>query len=516
MNEVTGPKVLAIYLPQFHETPDNNRWWGKGFTDWQPVRTAESYFPQHQEPRVPLDHHYYDLSQKETMVRQAQLAQQYGIDGFCFYHYYFKNGKLELELPAENLLKWKDIHMPFCFNWASESWIRSWSRISGNVWAEKYESSEADGDRGVLVEQSYGIYDDWVKHFEYLLPFFEDDRYIKIDGKPIFIFYSPEDMKYLWEMTECWRRLAKNAGFPDLYLIGAHLNTANDCLDAAIIYEPRNSMNKVNEDGGSTINHGVRCYEYGDIWENILNTPPVFGCKTYFCAVSGYDDTPRRGRMGECLIHDSPCLFQQFLSDLLNKSIQYNNEFVFINAWNEWGEGMYLEPDETCGYGYLEAVKNAKMNMEKVHQHFVERNDNGIIKKELDQLNYNVKKFKQLFNLLDKWLFLEQEGRCDFSAFFKEKGIENIAIYGMAALGKHLLIQLRKEDLNVLFGIDRYAGQFGSDFKVYHPEEAFPETDAVVITAYDNVSISEELQSRHAFRIFSLEEIIDAMMRNES
>ena len=120
MDKMKVPQVLAIYLPQFHETEDNNLWWGRGFTDWETVKTAEKYFPGHNEPRIPLDYYYYDLRQKEVMERQAKLAADYGVSGFCFYHYYFKKGKKELELPAENLLKWKDIRMPFCFNWASE------------------------------------------------------------------------------------------------------------------------------------------------------------------------------------------------------------------------------------------------------------------------------------------------------------------------------------------------------------------------------------------------------------
>ena len=205
MGEMKLPKILAVYLPQFYENEDNNLWWGKGFTDWETVKSAEKYFQGHNEPRIPLGRVYYDLSKKETMQEQARLAKEYGIGGFCFYHYYFKEGKRTLELPAENLLRWKDIDMPFCFNWASESWIRSWSRMSGNVWAEKYENAGIETANGVLVQQDYGSYPDWVRHFEYLLPFLRDDRYIKQDGKPVFVFYSPNDIKPLKEMTECWR-----------------------------------------------------------------------------------------------------------------------------------------------------------------------------------------------------------------------------------------------------------------------------------------------------------------------
>ena len=511
MDEIRKPKVLAIYLPQFHETEDNNLWWGEGFTDWDSVRTAEKYFPGHNEPRIPMEHYYYDLSRRETLERHAQQAAEYGIDGFCFYHYYFKGGKKELELPAENLLKWKDINMPFCFNWASEPWIRSWSRLGGNVWAEKYENGAGKNTGGILAEQAYGTYGDWKRHFEYLLPFFRDDRYIKKDGRPVFIFYSPNEIRPLGEMTECWDRMAKEAGFEGLYLIGARLDSPNPYLDAAIIYEPRNSINRLNESGKSRVMGGVRCYEYADIWENINAVSPVYGYKTYFCGVSGYDDTPRRGKSGECLINATPEIFREQLKKLMQKSVNYGNEFLFINAWNEWGEGMYLEPDETDGYGYLQAVKNVVDGIYEKQEDDIKYDDMHAVKAELAALDYNARKFKALFELIDKWLFLEQEGKVNFAGYFEKNRIETVAIYGMAALGKHLLIQLRKEKVNLLFGIDRYVGQFGNDFRIYRPEEEFPEADAIIITAYDSVSICRQLEGKFKGKLITVETIIEEM-----
>lgn len=515
MNKKKNPQILAIYLPQFHETNDNNLWWGRGFTDWETVKTAEVYFPGHNQPRVPLNQYYYDLSQREALERQAKLAADYGIVGFCFYHYYFKNGKKELELPAENLLRWKDINMPFCFNWASESWIRSWSKFTGNVWAEKYEGEEdsASKGNGILVEQDYGNEEEWVKHFEYLLPFFQDDRYITKDGKPIFIFYSPNDIKLLKEMTQCWRELAKEAGLDGLYLVGSRLNAPNPYLDAAMIYEPRNSINKLNESGKAEIRGGVRCFEYNDVWSCINETNPVYGYKTYFCGVSGYDDTPRRAARGECLINASPDIFKRQLQALMQKSVNCGNEFLFINAWNEWGEGMYLEPDEANGYGYLDAIKSVVNASYEQQNERIEAEEREVIKKEINLLNYNAQKFKSLFELLDKWLFLEQENKVDFARFFRQNEIDSVAIYGMSALGKHLLLQLRKEEMPPLFGIDRYVGQFGDDFKIYHPEEDFPDVDAVIITAYDTNSVYEQLKDRYSGKMFALEDVINEMIK---
>lgn len=510
------PKILAIYLPQFYENEDNNAWWGEGFTDWVSVKTAEPYFPGHNEPRIPAGGVYYDLSKKETMQRQAALAAAHGIDGFCFYHYYFKDGKKELELPAENLLRWKDIDMPFCFNWASEPWIRSWSRISGNVWAEKYEAGGADAPGGVLAEQAYGARADWERHFAYLLPFFEDARYIKEEGKPVFVFYSPDDIQPLREMTACWRALAEQAGLPGLYLIGARMQAPNDCLDAALIYEPRSSFNRMNRAGRATIRNGVRCFDYRDAWDAALASEPLPGCRTYFCGISGYDDTPRRGRSGECLTDASPQIFRENLAKLIRKSADCGNGYLFLNAWNEWGEGMYLEPDETDGYGYLEAVRDAVADAAAAPASVPDTDCTRVTAetvREMTALADEARKFRRLFQTVDTWLFLEQERKTGFAAFLDAERVDSVAIYGMASLGKHLLLSLAREGRPAAFGIDRYVGQFGSDFVIYRPEDSFPAVDAIVITAYDAAGIERMLRQKYQGKIYSLEAILDTMMR---
>lgn len=161
---------------------------GEGFTEWTTVRGAASLFEGHKQPIKPLNNHYYNLLEKETMEWQTALMKKYGIDGQCFYHYYFKDGRQILEKPAENLLKWKDIDMPFCFCWANQTWARTWSNIRGNSWADKFEKKGNAGDDGILIEQHYGREKEWKAHFEYLLPFFQDERYIKLNGSPVFIF----------------------------------------------------------------------------------------------------------------------------------------------------------------------------------------------------------------------------------------------------------------------------------------------------------------------------------------
>lgn len=509
MDKKRLPEILAIYLPQFHETEDNNRWWGKGFTDWETVKNAERYFPGHKAPWHPLNSDFYDLSKHKTMLRQAELAKQYGIDGFCFYHYYFKNGKKELELPAENLLRWKDVNMPFCFNWASESWIRSWSKIEGNVWSEKYEKVSDDTSSGVLVLQDYGREREWKKHFEYLLPFFKDDRYIKIDNKPVFIFYRPIDIKPLKQMSDFWRRLADAAGLEGLYLIGANMNASGSGLDASIIYEPRKAINGLNSKNKARMIGQIRCYDYKEVWEEVLDSEPFYYCKTFFTGVTGYDDTPRRGRNGECMTGNSPEIFREGVEKLLIKSIENENEFVFINAWNEWGEGMYLEPDEQNQFDYLIALRKAKKQVERNLANIRIGKQTPTLNTEIEQLQYEVKKYKTFIGILDKWLILERENKINFKLYFEERGIGKVAIYGMAIMGKQLYLQLLAENVIVSYGIDRYVGQFGNDLKVYRPGEDYPCTDAIIITSYDTEEIERYLRKKCRAKIYLLEELIE-------
>lgn len=508
------PEVIAIYLPQFHETEDNNRWWGKGFTDWVSVKSAERCFPEHEAPWVPLEENYYDLSKYETMKKQAELAKEYGVDGFCFYHYYFEKGKKELEIPAENLLMWKDIDMPFCFNWASESWIRSWSRIDGNVWSEKYERTECDSANGVLVRQDYGTEEEWKAHFEYLLPFFQDERYITVDGRPVFIFYRPNDIKELDRMVSVWRRLAKEAGLSGLYLIGVGMNVSNSGLDASMVYEPRNAINKLNELSKVSVVNGVRCYRYEEAWDAVLQSKPYSGCRTYFTGITGYDDTPRRGRSGECMVDNIPRIFGLGIEKIIRKSIQYGNELVFINAWNEWGEGMYLEPDENHKYAYLEALKAAE---ERVQSQIgeIEAVWSDGLNEEVAKLQYDVVKYKVFTEIFDKWLDAERNHRINFRMFFEQHSISSVGIYGMAMFGKQLYKQLMKEGIKAEFGIDRYVGQYGDQLKIYRPEESCPEVDAIIVTAYQSGRIIELLKGKSSAQIYTLEELIDYFWRNE-
>lgn len=509
MNKI--PKIIAVYLPQFYENSDNNLWWGKGFTDWCAVKSAEKCFEGHSAPWIPLNNNYYDLNTYETLKWQAEIAKKYGIDGFSFYHYYFENGKMELELPAENLLKWKDIDMPFCFNWASESWIRSWSKISGNVWSEKYEKTSTSDTSGVLVKQNYGGKKEWKKHFDYLLPFFKDSRYIRIDNKPVFIFYNPNEISQLDEMVLLWKKLAAEAGLTGLYIIGVNTNVSGTRLDASMIYEPRKAINVLNESGKLIIKSGVRCFKGSDMWEAIINAKPFVGCKTYFMGVTGYDDTPRRGKKGECIVENDPDTFENGMKQLIKKSIQYGNELVFINAWNEWGEGMYLEPDERWQYEYLASINKAKNYISEctIDSDNLANEYKDLINAEIFELKRECKKYLDFTNILNKWLEAERNGKINFREYFQEMRINSVAIYGMAMLGKQLSQQLKKENIDVEYGIDRYIGQYGEDFDIIRPEEEYPKVDAIIITVHDNEAVITMLRQKSTSKLLILDDIIE-------
>ena len=186
-------KTIAMYLPQFHRVAENDAWWGEGFTDWSAMNRAKPLFDGHKQPKKPLNNYQYDLLEKETFLWQEQLMRAHGVYGFCFYHYWFKDGRRILEKPAENLLRWKEIQIPFCFSWANESWGRSWSNISNqNVWASAFEPKENRKGDGILLEQAYGNEEDWTEHFNYLLPFFQDPRYIKKGSQPVMLIYQQD------------------------------------------------------------------------------------------------------------------------------------------------------------------------------------------------------------------------------------------------------------------------------------------------------------------------------------
>lgn len=354
-------KILAIHLPQFHAIPENDEWWGEGFTEWTNVKRGKPLFKGHYQPREPLDDNYYDLSDLRVLENQIKLAKNSGIYGFCFYHYYF-NGKTLLEKPIEQYRDYSSESFPYCLIWANQSWTRTWYRDNtGN---------------SMLMQQIYGVESDWRNHFFYLLKFFKDDRYIKINNRPVYIIYIPQDIPCRRKMFSLWNSLAKQNGFDGLYLIAMDTyygKDSNELLyDAIMNFEPSNIL--VNDYSNRRLIAEKRKKEsisnkqfyvnnqYSYLYLSVQIMKKIIADKddkSFYGIFSGWDNTARKDEDGTVVRHSTPFLFFLFLKCVLIISNRRNKEFVFINAWNEWSEGAYLEPDKKYKYGYLNAIKYA-------------------------------------------------------------------------------------------------------------------------------------------------------------
>lgn len=498
-------KVIAMYLPQFHRVRENDEWWGEGFTDWTTVKKAKPLYEGHEQPKVPLDGYYYDLMDRHTMEWQAGLMKKYGVDGVCMYHYWFRDGRRILEKPAENLLGWTDIDMPFCFCWANETWARTWSNVRDkNVWAGTFEDGSHKGGDGILLEQKYGSERQWMEHFDYLLPFFRDSRYMKVDGKPVIVIYRASGIPCLGEMLELWRGRAVASGLKGIYVIGIWAKeTARKVLDAELYHEPvraRFELWQQNQDGITRLGYDV-------VWNHILKSEGEG--RILFGGFVSYDDTPRRGQEG-CLIEGgSPEQFARYLTELMAKNASRGNDLIFLNAWNEWGEGMYLEPDSKNQYGYLEAVVHAKKHYQGRVGHYQKLfGSSGDRDTELKNIVSQKDKFEHYLNILDAWMDLRENGR-RLDKWFLERGYREIGIYGYGTLGKHFMRELENSEVRIRFIVDRQKSKIPAGIPAFLPEEELPKADVVVVAAtfyYDD--ISRKLRENGAEKVVSLERII--------
>lgn len=354
-------KYIAFYLPQFHQVIENDNWWGEGFTEWVNVQKAQKLSIDHYQPREPLNDNYYNLLETSTLSWQADLAKEYNIFGFCFYHYWFEGGKKLLEKPAELLLKNVQIRMNFCFSWANEPWTRSWDGKNGEI----------------IMNQDYGEQTEWKQHFDYVLPFFLDERYIKIDHKPVFVIYKPDSFDKIEEMISYWNELAISNGFEGIYFVrtlrSRDFNGNDTVYSAAVEFEPAYTnynlkfSERLKRKAFSSLPRLVKSnrfvnlpYDYKKVVQNSLEKKPLRNLKTIPGIFVNWDNTPRKNENG---IYFSNFSLNTFSDYVYQKSLiaqqDYHSEYLFINAWNEWAEGTYLEPDKKYGYGYLEAVRNA-------------------------------------------------------------------------------------------------------------------------------------------------------------
>lgn len=491
-------KVIAFYLPQFHKVPENDQWWGEGYTEWTATKKAEKLYEGHYQPHIPLNCNYYDLMQKETMQWQLDLMKKYNVYGMCFYHYYFQNGRKILEKPAENLLKWQDIDMPFCFSWANGTWARTWSKIVGvNSWNSLNEKSSDEGGDGVLLRQDYGGEKDWEVHFKYLLPFFRDNRYIKIGGRPVFLIHQPDMVPCFPQMKAKWDQLATDNHLEKIYFVATNSNRKG--FEACFCEEPCHLNGKRGD--------------YEEACRTMIKYAAMTGNNCYLCGVPGYDDSPRRGTNGVILDNSSPQKFYQYMRKLFWLGDKKGNTFTFVNAWNEWGEGMHLEPDEKYRYGYLEALKKALSDYheldENAKQELQELIKGSSTNRENELEKNQIKRANAYMRLYDKWLFAK-ECEKNLQTYFEDMGYGRIAIYGLGRAGRHLQADLEKAGIRIEYGIDRMGEMWKDSFPVYKPDEALPIVDAIVVTViYDFDSVYQELKGKFSRPIISLEEIVD-------
>ncbi len=344
-------KLIAFLLPQFHCIPENNRWWGEGFTEWTNTRKARPLYTGHEQPKEPFHDYYYDLTDPKARSWQAETAKAYGLYGFCYYHYWF-NGKQLLEKPFNEVLTRGEPDFPFCLSWANEPWTRKWDGFEHHI----------------LMPQEYGEEKEWEAHFYALLDAFKDKRYIRIDDKPLFILYRPGKIPRCEEMLQYWNKLARENDLKGIYFVrtlGGFEISHQKGFDASVEFEPHytfahSGYHRI----WSHIKAGDRnhlIFDYDLVWQSILNrSPHRSGEKIFPGAYVNWDNTPRLSHEGQSGLGASPQKFGWYLTKQIERAVtQYKSEYLFINAWNEWAEGTFLEPDKQYKYQYLEAVKKA-------------------------------------------------------------------------------------------------------------------------------------------------------------
>ena len=341
------PRIIAFYLPQFHPIPENDEWWGKGFTEWTNVGKAKPLFWGHKQPKVPTDLGYYDLRLSETYDEQVKLAKEAGVYGFCFWHYYFGDGKQLLEKPLQRIVQSKQNDFPFCLGWANESWEKKlWNKdSSGNT---------------VLIEQKYNGFQDYKTHFEIIKPMIQDSRYINIDGKPLFFIYRPDKIPNCKEFIYYWRRFIKESLKKDFHFIAqATENETNFSkyfemgFDSIYSNRVQAGAKWLQSNIFNTIKYTVcrflglpRLVDFRDVIKKAVNDMDKSE-NIYPGIICGWDHTPRSGRKGYVYYNFSIPLFKKHIKNILDLVKNKNDEhkIIFLKSWNEWGEGNFMEPD---------------------------------------------------------------------------------------------------------------------------------------------------------------------------
>jgi glycosyltransferase involved in cell wall biosynthesis len=352
-DEESGPlepdvRLIAFYLPQYHPIPQNDEWWGAGFTEWTNVTRATPQFSGHYQPRLPSELGFYDLRLPEIRTAQAELARAHGIHGFCYYHYWF-GGKRLLGRPFEEVLRSGEPDLPFCLCWANEPWSRRWDGLSQDV----------------LQAQSYTEADD-LDHIRWLLEALADPRAITVEAKPLLLVYQARDLPRPAQTVDTWRKEVEAAGLPGLYLVAvetgwdAGWDATQVGFDAKVLFQPQFSIlretPRLELDGPSTLS----VHEYDRAWPALAGAERV-AYRRYDTVFPSWDNTARRGEEATVVHGSTPEAYEEWLRSTIEKARVQEPEhrIVFINAWNEWAEGAYLEPDLRFGRAYLEATRRA-------------------------------------------------------------------------------------------------------------------------------------------------------------
>ncbi len=371
-------RVIAYYLPQYHPVPENDKFWGKGFTEWTNVAKAKPLFRGHYQPQIPADLGFYDLRLSEVREAQADLAREAGIEGFCYWHYWFGNGKKVLDMPFNEVLKSGRPDFPFCLGWANHSWT-----------TKTWEKGKSFTSETMIFEQLYPGDEDYTAHFYDVLPAFRDHRYITVEGKPLFVIFDPDAFKDATHFMELWNELAKKNGLKGVYFVGRCDALPEMSLKSIRkidqLTKPRyENMLKRGYDGINSVTlkyaefkatgvlhkavHSfmrkyfggwvLDKYKYGDIMKHFI-TPEDYMDRIYPQLIPRRDRSPRSGRKAMIYYNSTPELFEIAAENAVKcvEKRDMDHRLIFLNAWNEWGEGAYMEPDIRYGKKYIETLR---------------------------------------------------------------------------------------------------------------------------------------------------------------
>jgi hypothetical protein len=343
-------RIIANYLPQYHPIPENDEWWGPGFTEWTNVARARPLFRGHHQPNLPGELGFYDLRLPETRAAQADLACEHGVHAFMYWHYWFGNGRRILERPFDEVLATGEPDFPFCLGWANADWTGRWYGAPGRI----------------LLKQHYPGPEDEEAHFRLVEPALHDPRYVRVDGKPLFYLFRADWHPKLRRFAEHWRELAAASGLPGLHLVGEFRpdespgwSATRFGLDASVgsSFRPFFGTGSARD----RVRHRVRRPDRVPYSRGSLQYPHLHGGgePSYPVVMSNFDNTPRSGRLGVVLLDSEPAAFEAALRRgvELARSDQAAAPIVFLRSWNEWAEGNYVEPDRRHGRGYLEAIR---------------------------------------------------------------------------------------------------------------------------------------------------------------